>query len=92
MKNRKIPLRKCLGCHEQKPKKELMRVVKSKDGEISVDFHGKAHGRGAYICPDIKCFEKAVKKKAISRALGKEIGNDILDALRQEIENEGKNS
>ena len=60
---KKIPMRKCLGCMEQKPKKELVRVVKSADGDISLDLTGKKNGRGAYICPEVSCLEKAKKAK-----------------------------
>lgn len=86
MKTRKIPLRKCLGCNEQKLKKELIRIVKNKDNEISIDFNGKANGRGAYICKDIKCFETAVKRKSIERALQHAITNEIYEELRKELD------
>ena len=66
---KKIPMRQCLGCREQKPKKELIRVVRSPEGEISLDFRGKANGRGAYVCPDPACLKKAIKAKALERAL-----------------------
>lgn len=87
MKERKIPLRKCLGCNELKEKKELIRVVKNKDNEISIDFVGKANGRGAYICKNIKCFETAYKRKSIERALQHPISKDLYEALRKELEN-----
>jgi predicted RNA-binding protein YlxR (DUF448 family) len=87
MKTRKIPLRKCLGCNEQKDKRELIRVVKNKDGEISLDLTGKANGRGAYICKSLECFEKAYKRKAIERALQVKIDEAIYDAMREELKN-----
>lgn len=87
MKSKKVPLRKCVGCMEQKSKKELIRIVKSKDGVINVDFTGKAHGRGAYICPDIDCLEKAQKKKALSKAFQGEVSKEIYDSLIQELKN-----
>lgn len=87
MQKRKIPLRKCLGCNEQKTKKELIRIVKNKENEISIDFIGKANGRGAYICKDINCFETAVKRKSIERALSHTISEEIYDQLRKELEN-----
>ena len=65
---KKIPMRQCLGCREQKPKKELIRVVRSPEGAISLDFRGKANGRGAYVCPDPACLKKAIKAKAMERA------------------------
>lgn len=86
MKTRKIPLRKCLGCNEQKDKRALIRVVKNKEGEISLDLTGKANGRGAYICKSLSCFEKAYKRKAIERALQIKIDEEIYDAMRKELE------
>lgn len=90
MKQRKIPLRKCVGCNEQKNKKELIRIVKSSDGEMKVDFTGKAHGRGAYICPNKGCLEAAKKRKSLNRAFGQEIPDEIFEKLTEEFEkNEG---
>ncbi|WIV10900.1 YlxR family protein [Proteiniborus sp. MB09-C3] len=85
MKTKKIPLRKCLGCSEGKPKRELIRIVKNKDGDIFVDPTGKANGRGAYICKSIDCLEKAVKTKRLSKALEIEIPDKIYDDLSKEI-------
>ena len=65
MKQKKLPLRKCTGCGEQKPKKELVRVVKTPDGEILLDLTGKASGRGAYICNNAECLKKARKSKGV---------------------------
>ncbi len=81
-----IPLRKCLGCEEMLGKKGLLRVVRSKDGEISIDPTGKKSGRGAYICRDMECFEAAKKKHSLERSLKCEISSEIYDRLRQEIE------
>ena len=67
VKIKKIPLRMCTGCGESKPKKELIRVVKSPDGIISLDFTGKKSGRGAYVCPDIQCLKKARKASQFSK-------------------------
>jgi len=83
MKQRKIPLRKCVGCNEQKNKKELIRIVKNKDGEINVDFTGKAHGRGAYICPGESCLKAAQKRKSLNRAFGQEIPDEIYEKLTE---------
>ena len=85
---KKVPLRKCLGCEELIVKKELLRIVRSKEGEISIDPTGKKSGRGAYICKDLKCFETARKKKAFERALKCKIPDGVYDRLRQEIEAE----
>ena len=90
MKVRKVPLRKCVGCGEQKPKKDLIRIVKNKDCELFVDFTGKANGRGAYICPDIKCLQTAQKRKALNRALETEISDEIFERLEQELSSDDK--
>lgn len=80
MKN--IPQRTCMGCNCQKNKKELIRIVKNKEGIISIDKTGKAQGRGAYICNNIECLEKAIKTKRLERALGMQISNEIYENLR----------
>jgi predicted RNA-binding protein YlxR (DUF448 family) len=86
---RKIPLRTCLGCGEQKPKKELIRVVKDKEGNFSVDFTGKKNGRGAYICKNIGCFAKAKQKKRFEKAFDCQIPEEIYLSLEGEFkENE----
>jgi len=83
---KKIPMRQCIGCRTQRPKKELIRVVRSPEGEIALDFKGKANGRGAYLCPDPACLKKAVKAKALSRALDCEIPQQVYDALGEQME------
>ena len=83
---KKIPLRQCLGCREMKPKKELVRVVRSPEGVISLDFHGKAPGRGAYLCPNPACLEKAKKSRALSRAFDAQIPDTLYDALAERLE------
>ncbi|MBC5629269.1 YlxR family protein [Clostridium sp. NSJ-6] len=88
MKVKKIPLRMCTGCMEMKPKKELIRVVKSPEGEVSVDLTGKKSGRGAYVCKNAECLEKAFKAKRLSRNLDVVIDEEIYNRLRNEIENE----
>lgn len=85
MKIKKIPLRMCTGCMEMKPKKELIRIVKSPEGEVSVDLTGKKSGRGAYICKNIECLEKAFKTKRLSRNLDAAIDEEIYNRLRKEI-------
>ncbi len=85
MAERKIPMRKCLGCNEMKPKKELIRAVKSPDGEVSLDLTGKKSGRGAYICPDKNCFQKARKGKRLERALETTIPDNVYDAMAEEL-------
>ncbi|MCL2201123.1 MAG: YlxR family protein [Oscillospiraceae bacterium] len=83
---KKIPLRQCLGCREMKPKKELIRAVRSPDGEVSLDFVGKKPGRGAYVCPDENCLKRAIKSKSLSRTFGVEIPQDIYSELTQQME------
>ncbi len=81
MKKRKIPVRKCIACGEGKPKKELIRIVKTTDGEVRIDPTGKVNGRGAYICPRVECLDLAIKSKKISKNL--EI--DITDSIHEEL-------
>ena len=88
MKEKKIPLRKCVGCNEHFDKRTMIRIVKTKDNEFSVDFTGKANGRGAYICKKIECFETAQKKNALSRAFGMKIPDEIYEELKKEFEDE----
>jgi predicted RNA-binding protein YlxR (DUF448 family) len=87
---KKIPMRQCLGCREMKPKKELCRIVRSPEGEISLDLRGKAPGRGAYICPDRNCLERARKSKALSRAFDTAVPDAVYDALIANLETEGQ--
>ena len=83
---KKIPMRQCLGCREMKPKRELIRVVRSPEGEISLDFRGKASGRGAYVCPDAQCLKKAIKAKALERAFSCQIPQEIYEKLNEQME------
>lgn len=86
MKVRKIPMRKCIGCMESFPKKELCRIVKTKENEILFDATGKKNGRGAYICKKSECFEKAIISKRLSKSLEAEIPIEVHDAIKAEIE------
>ena len=79
-------MRKCIACGEHKPKKELIRVVKSNEDEVTVDFTGKANGRGAYICNDKKCFELAIKKNAFNRALETKIEDSVYEKLKERLD------
>ena len=81
-----IPARQCLGCREMKPKPELVRVVRSPEGTVSVDLRGKAPGRGAYVCRSADCLKKALRSKALGRALEVEIPPEIYDALTRQME------
>jgi predicted RNA-binding protein YlxR (DUF448 family) len=85
---KKTPMRQCIGCREMKPKKELIRVVRSPDGEISVDFKGKKSGRGAYVCPDAACLKKAEKSKALERAFEMTIPEEVYMLLEKQMEEE----
>lgn len=82
----KIPMRQCLGCREMKPKKELIRAVKSPEGEIRLDFKGKAPGRGAYICPNPACLKRAIKAKALERAFSSAIPPKVYEELEKQME------
>ena len=85
VKPRKTPLRKCTGCQEMKPKKELVRVVHHETDGISLDFTGKKAGRGAYICPNEICLEKAVKTKGLERSFKCAVPKNVYEALREEL-------
>ena len=87
MKVKKIPMRMCTGCMEMKPKKELIRVVKSKEGEITLDLVGKKPGRGAYVCKDAACLAKSFKTKRLSRNLETNISQEIYDELLKAVDN-----
>ena len=88
MTERKIPLRKCVGCGEMKDKRTLVRIVRNKEGEISLDFVGKKPGRGAYICRSVECLNKAEKAKRLERAFSTRIEPEIYAALREAIADE----
>ncbi len=84
---KRIPMRMCLGCGEMKPKKELIRAVKSPEGEISLDLTGKRSGRGAYICRNIECFRKARKAKRFEKAFSCRISEQVYDDMETELTN-----
>ena len=86
MKTRKIPMRMCVGCREMREKRSLLRIVKSAEGEISFDPVGKKPGRGAYICRDRACLERAVKQEQLERALGQRIDEAVYARLMEEID------
>ena len=83
---KKIPMRQCTGCRAMKPKQELVRVVRSPEGVLSLDFRGKAPGRGAYLCPDAQCLKQARKSRALERSLDCAIPPEIYDALEAQME------
>ncbi len=87
MSMKKIPMRMCTACREMKPKRELVRVVKTPEGEIKLDLTGKLNGRGAYICKSPECLKKAEKSGALSRAFSCTVSNEIYERLQKEFEN-----
>ena len=86
----KVPQRKCIGCNESKPKKELIRIVKTPEGEMLVDDIGRANGRGAYICNNPECLQKAIKTKGLNRAFKMNVDTDVLIKLSEEMAKLGK--
>lgn len=86
MKTKSQPMRSCVGCGEQKSKKELMRVVLSPEGTISIDRVGKAPGRGAYICPSKECLQAAYKGRKLERSLKHAVSKDVYETLEQDLE------
>lgn len=85
-KVKKIPMRQCMGCNEHKPKAELLRVVRSPEGETFLDFTGKKSGRGAYICREVGCLKKARKSRRLERVLECSISEEVYDAMERELE------
>ncbi|MEI6578145.1 MAG: YlxR family protein [Eubacteriales bacterium] len=88
MPKRKLPLRKCMGCNEMKPKKELVRVVKSPEGEISLDLKGRKPGRGAYVCHDMSCLVKARKTKRFERIFECQIPEEVYELMEKELKDD----
>lgn len=85
LKTKKIPMRRCVGCMESKPKSSLIRIA-CYEGSVSIDPAGKAKGRGVYVCPDMECMAKARKKRAFQRNFGVEISDEDMDAIFRELE------
>lgn len=83
---KKIPMRQCMGCQERKAKKELIRVVRTPEGNVCLDFSGKLNGRGAYLCPNSECLKRAMKSRVLDRKLEVAIPQDIYDRLAREME------
>lgn len=88
LKQRRVPMRMCVGCREMKPKKELLRVVKSPEGVIAFDRVGKAPGRGAYVCKSAECLNKAVKTRALERQLECSVSEEVLSQLSAQLNEE----
>ena len=89
MSTKKIPLRQCIGCGEMKSKKEMIRVLKTSEDEIVLDATGRKHGRGAYLCPSMDCFKKAVKNKGLERSFKTAIPKEVYETLEKEMEQLG---
>ena len=87
---KKIPQRQCMGCRERKPKRDMIRIVRTPEGVVTLDFGGKMNGRGAYICPNPECLRKVQKSKALERSLEVPIPDEVFDRLHREME-AGKN-
>lgn len=85
LKPRKLPLRKCTGCLEMKDKREMIRIVKDINGEMSLDFVGKKSGRGAYVCPNLNCLDQAEKSRGLERSFKMKISKEIYESLRNEL-------
>lgn len=85
MAEKKVPMRMCVACREMKPKRELVRIVRTPEDEIRADFTGRANGRGAYICKSEACLEKAQKIRALDRALDKKVDEAVFLSLKKEI-------
>ena len=83
---KKIPQRQCMGCRERKEKRQLIRVVRTTEGTVRLDFSGKLNGRGAYLCPNTECLNKAIKAKALERSLETPIPPEVVEQLRKEME------
>ena len=86
MKNKKVPMRKCVGCQEMKSKKEMIRVIRTSEGEFLLDATGRKNGRGAYLCPNSDCLAKAVKNKGLERSFKQAIPKEVYEALEKEME------
>ena len=86
MSVKKIPLRQCIGCGEMKSKKEMIRVIKTAEGEILFDATGRKNGRGAYLCPSMECFKKAVKGRGLERSFKMAIPREVYETLEKEME------
>ena len=87
---KKVPRRQCIGCQEMKSKKEMIRVIKTAEDEIMLDATGRKNGRGAYLCPSMECFKKAVKSKGLERSFKMAIPKEVYETLEKEMEELGK--
>ncbi|NLB53071.1 MAG: YlxR family protein [Syntrophomonadaceae bacterium] len=89
-KTRKIPLRMCVGCREMKNKRELIRIVRTPEGNVEMDLTGKKAGRGTYICPVMECLDEAIKGKRLQKALEHNIPSEVIETIKQQVEGMNK--
>ncbi len=90
MSTKKVPLRQCIGCGEMKSKKEMIRVLKTESEGIILDATGRKNGRGAYVCPTLECFRKAVKNKGLERSFKMPVPKEVYESLEKEMEQLGQ--
>ena len=90
MSTKKVPLRQCIGCGEMKSKKEMIRILRTPEGEFTLDVTGRKNGRGAYLCPSMECLKKAVKGKGLERSFKMAIPKEVYEALEKEMEQFGE--
>lgn len=83
--NKKVPMRKCVGCQEMKSKKEMLRIIRTQEGEFLLDATGKKNGRGAYICPSSECLSKAIRQKGLERSFKQAIPQEVYEMLEREM-------
>ncbi len=86
---KKVPMRQCIGCREHRAKRELIRIVRSPEGTVSLDFSGKANGRGAYLCRNAECLRRAVRANALERALETKVPDELIARFEKELANDG---
>jgi len=84
---KKVPQRSCIGCGLQKDKKSLIRIVRTGDGEYSIDSTGRKNGRGAYICPSCECLDLVIRKKGLDRSFKESVGKEVYESLAEEMKN-----
>ena len=90
MSTKKVPLRQCIGCGEMKSKKEMIRILKTETEGIVLDATGRKNGRGAYVCPNVECFQRAVKNKGLERSFKMPVPKEVYESLEKEMEQLGK--
>ncbi len=87
---KKIPMRQCIGCRQMKKKQDMIRVIKTPEGDICIDATGRKNGRGAYICPNMECLEEAIRHKALDRSFKMQISPEVYEQLKEEMDSIGR--